>query len=67
MCVGGVSLNSLAPPRRAGLCGSYAKRNTGHYTFSALHGLAIDGIRGGALRFMNHCLGGQVWDRKFRV
>ncbi|EKX37536.1 hypothetical protein GUITHDRAFT_116344 [Guillardia theta CCMP2712] len=34
----------------------YAKRYTGHYTFGVIHGLAIDGTAGGALRFINHCM-----------
>lgn len=34
----------------------YSKRYTGHYTFGLIHGLAIDGTRGGALRFMNHAM-----------
>ncbi len=34
----------------------YSNKFSGHYTFGLLHGLVIDGIAGGAFRFMNHCL-----------
>lgn len=34
----------------------YSERYTGHYTFGLIHGLAIDGTGGGALRFMNHAM-----------
>jgi hypothetical protein len=34
----------------------YSDRFSGHYTFGLLQGLVIDGIAGGAFRFMNHCL-----------